>query len=145
MKLSPHAQKLADDWLARDGGDLRELADILGIARGGIGWESCGHCYQEVRDEDFSPHVIESFIDNDARIRQLAAGQAQPTAEELAVWRQARRDAQEATRFYIWKVPFSRGARFICTVHQKNGYVVRADGPFHSIAAALPCGEIVWS
>lgn len=142
MKLTPHAQKLADDWLDQDG-DLRELAEILGIARGGIGAEIQGHCYRPVNDEDFTPEAIESFIDDEYRMRQLKSREALPTDEEMEVWRQAQRDAQPATRFYIWKVPFTRGERFISTIHGKNGYVDRMEGPFHSEDASMPYGEIV--
>lgn len=143
MKLTPHAQKLADDWLDQDG-DLRELTEILGIARGGIGAETSGHCYRPVNDEDFTPESIESFIDDDYRMSQLASGAAQPTDEEMEVWRQAQRDAQDATHFFIWEVPFTRGGLYISTVHGKNGYVDRAEGPFHSPDAAMPFGEIVF-
>lgn len=142
MKLTPHAQKLADDWLDQDG-DLRDLAEILGISRGGLGAEIQGHCYREVRDEHFSPHAIESFIADEERLNQLIAGTVSPTDEEMEVWRQAQRDAQDNTRFFVWKVPFSRESLYICTVHGKNGYVDRIDGPFHSADASLPYGEIV--
>lgn len=143
MKLTPHAQKLADDWLEQDG-DLAELAEILGVSRGGIGAELRGNCYRPVKDEDFSPMAIESFIDDEVRMRQLMANEIPPSEEEMEVWRQAQRDAQDATDFFIWKVPFSRESLFVCTVHRKNGYVDRIDGPFHSTDAALPYGEIVY-
>jgi hypothetical protein len=144
MKLTPHAQKLADDWLDQDG-DLRELVEIIGLSRGGIGAELKGRCYRPVHDTDFSPFAIESFINDDLRLRRLVAGQVKPTAEEMAVWRQAQWDAQETTAFFIWKVPFTRGARYILTMHGKNGYVEKVEGPFHSADAALPFGEIVYN
>ncbi|MDF1813908.1 MAG: hypothetical protein P1V20_17025 [Verrucomicrobiales bacterium] len=141
MKLTPHAQKLADDWLDEDG-DLRELAEILGIARGGIGFESKGHCYRPVRDESFTPHSIEDFIDDKARFAALESGTAVPTEQELEAWRQAQREAQDSTLFFVWLVPFSRGGLYISTIHGKNGFVDRIDGPFHSADAAMPYGEI---
>lgn len=143
MKLNSHALKLADDWLDQDG-DLRDLVQIIGVSRGGIGAELKGRCYRPVNDADFSPFAIESFIHDEVRLRRLVARQVKPTAEEMEVWRQAQRDAQDATAFFIWKIPFSRGPRYISTVHGKNGYVEKVEGPFHSAEAALPFGEIVY-
>lgn len=142
MKLTPHAQKLADEWL-NEGGDLRDLAEILGISRGGIGAVVSGHCYRPIKDIDFSAFAIESYIDDDYRMRQLVAG-SEPTEEEMEVWRQAQRDAQDSTRFFIWKVPFSRESLYLITIHSKNGYIDKVDGPFHSEEASLPFGEIVY-
>ena len=143
MNLTPYSQKLADDWLDQNG-DLYELTEILGIARGGIGASSSGYRYRPIKDEDFSPFAIESFIDDDVRMRKLVSGESSPTEEEMEVWRQAQRDAQDSTRFFVWKVPFTREELFLLTVHRKTGYVDKVDGPFHSEEASLPFGEIVY-
>lgn len=142
MKLTPHSQKLADEWLS-EGGELSELAEIMGVSRGGIGAEISGHCYRPIKDEDFSPFAIETYIDDDRRMRELVAG-SPPTQDEMEVWRQAQRDMQEATRFFVWRVPFSREDLFVITIHRKDGYIDTIDGPFYSEDAALPFGEIVY-
>lgn len=141
MKLSPFAQKQADDWLD-NGGILPDLAEILGINRGKQGAYSSGHCYQAINDNDFSAHAIEEMVD-DERYRQLKSGDA-PTEGEIGLWRQAARDAQEATRFFVWDVHFSRERLFVLSVHRKSGFIDRMDGPFHSVEAALPYGDIVY-
>lgn len=143
MKLTPHAQKLADDWLDQDG-DLQELVEILGISRGGIGATVKGRCYRQIKDDDFTPYSIESFIDDAVRMRQLEAREILPNEEEMEVWRQAQRDAQDSTQFFVWEVPFSREGLYISTIHGKNGYVDRVEGPFHSADASMPYGEIVF-
>ena len=142
MKLTPHAQKQADEWLDK-GGSPEELTEILGIARGGIGAGVSGHCYRAVNDKNFSVDAIEEMIEDEARVELLRVKRLEPTEEELEWWRQACREAQEATRFFIWKIPFTRESLFLCTVHRKNGYVDRIDGPYHSADAAMPYGEIV--
>lgn len=144
MKLTPYALKLADEWLNEEDGDLRELVEIIGVSRGGIDAELQGHCYREVRDDQFSAQMIESVIDDDRRFQLLVSGEVQPTEEELEAWREAHREAQPHTEFYVWKVPFSRESLYISTVHGKNGFVEKIDGPFHSADAALPYGEIVY-
>ncbi|MDF1752647.1 MAG: hypothetical protein P1U89_07740 [Verrucomicrobiales bacterium] len=142
MKLTPHAQKLADDWLDQDG-DLRELVEIIGISRGGVGAEIQGHCYRPVKDEDFTPHPIEDLIDSEDRFRKLESREVLPTKKELEAWREAQRESQDSTQFFVWEVPFTRGGLFISTIHGKNGFVDRIDGPFHSADASMPFGEIV--
>ncbi len=144
MKLTPHAQKLADEWLAEGYNDLDELAEILGIARGGIGAEAQGHCYRRINDDEFAPADLEDLIDDDDRLAQLIDGTATVTEEEMEIWRQAQREAQDATRFFIWKVPFTREELYMITIHRKNGYLDRADGLFHSAEATEPYGDVVY-
>ncbi|MEO0414676.1 MAG: hypothetical protein AAF226_06970 [Verrucomicrobiota bacterium] len=142
MKLTPHAQELADAWLARGYDSLDDLAEILGIQRGGIGAEVEGHCYRRVDNAEFKPDEIEEFIDDDERLEALKLGKTAPSSEEIEAWRRVRKDAQPATHFYIWRVPFTQGYKFIVTIHRKNGYIDQIDGPFHSTDAAMPYGDI---
>jgi hypothetical protein len=134
----------ADSWLA-----LRRLAETLdGVS------DQFGQLVCRPERDDFDPVLLEDEISPE-RLDALAAGQAEPTVEELARWeaiymQQARENAGRGVFVVLgWTVRDERGReRVLVTLHVDQGSFERVAGLFVSIHEAQQSlreyGEFEW-